>query len=144
LFKRLPYARRPILRGDIGLAVFRSSAGATAVGAASVASLQTAFPEQKTAVTAAVHAAGARMSRFQLPDLNPLRWIYDYEIGEITSPTHKLDFPSSPPVVAGDPLKSTPVEIGQLGPAAPMKNGSFGGNMQFDPAGSPGLHSRLR
>jgi hypothetical protein len=117
--------------------------GATAVGAVAVASLQTAFPEHRASVTAAVHAAGARLARFHLADLNPLRWIYDYEVGEITSPTHKLDFPSSPPIAAGDPLKWTPIEIGQLGPGAPMRNGSFGGNMQFNRGGSPGLHSRL-
>jgi hypothetical protein len=111
-------------------------------GAVSVVSLQTAFPEHKASLAAAVRAAGASVSRFQLSDLNPLRWIYDHEIGEITSPTRKLDFPSSAPIVVGDPLKWTPIEIGQLGPGGAMKNGSFAGNMQMNRGGSIGLHSR--
>ena len=114
---------------------------ATVFGAASVASLQIAFPQQKAAVLEAVRAAGTGVSRFQLSDLNPLRWIYDREMREITSPTRKLDFPSSPPIAVGDPLKWTPVEIGQLGTGG-MNNGSFTGNMPMNRGGSLGLHSR--
>jgi len=112
---------------------------ATSFGAVSVASLQTAYPEHKASVVAAVGAAGARISRFQLSDLNPLRWIYDYEVGEITSPSRKLDFPTSPPVVVGDPLKWTPLDISQLGPGGAMKNGSFAA---MNGGGSLPLHSR--
>jgi len=109
---------------------------ATGFSAVSVASLQTAYPEHKASVVAAV---GALVSRFQLSDLNPLRWIYDYEVGEITSPSRKLDFPTSPPVVVSDPLKWTPMDISQLGPGGAMKNGSFAG---VNGAGSLPLHSR--
>jgi hypothetical protein len=92
---------------------------ATGFGAVSVAALQTVFPEHKASVTAAVHAAGGRVSRFQLSDLNPLRWIYDYEVGEITSPTRKLDFPSSPPIAVGDPSNGRRSKSASWVPAAP-------------------------
>jgi hypothetical protein len=95
---------------------------AVVFGAVTMFSLQTVFPEHKASMVAAVRAAGASVSQFHLSDLNPVRRAYDHVASEITSPSSKLDFPSSP-VVVGDPLKFRPVEIGQLGIGGAMNNG---------------------
>src|SRR5579871_2163611 len=72
---------------------------AAVTGAASVVALPRIFPEYHTSMVAAVRSAGAEMAQFRLAILNPLRWDYDYVQGEITSPSRKLDFPTTAPVV---------------------------------------------
>ena len=80
-------------------------AAAAVTGAVSVVSFKTLFPQQHAAVVTAVRAAGDSASKFRLSDLNPIRRNYDSVISQVTSPSAKFEFPSSPSVVGVDPGK---------------------------------------
>ena len=87
---------------------------AAVTGAVSIVSMTTLFPQQHASVVTAMHAVGDRAARFQFTDLNPLRWAYDYVIGQATSPKAKIDFGSSLPLTVKMP---TPLGDGLI-----MKN----------------------
>jgi hypothetical protein len=100
-------------------------------GAVSVGALQILFP-QKASMVAAVRAASADVSQFHVSDLNPLRWVYDYVIGEVTSPNRRFDLPSAPPILVGDAINWTPIGIDKMGLGGGLgtKNFSPPGNMR--------------
>jgi len=83
-------------------------------------------------MVAAVRAASADVSEFRVSSLNPLRWVYDYVIGEVTSPNRRLDFPSAPPIVVGDAIKWTPIGIDKMGIGGGLGTNGFSppGNMR--------------
>ena len=101
-------------------------------GAVSVGALQTLFPQHKASTVAAVRAASADVSQFRVSDFNPLRWVYDYVIGEVTSPNRRLDLPSAPGIVVGDATKWTPIGIDKMGLGGGLgaKDFSSPGNMR--------------
>jgi hypothetical protein len=96
-------------------------AAAAVTGAVFIVSMTTLFPQQHASVVTAMHAVGDRAARFQFTDLNPLRWAYDYVIGQATSPKAKIDFGSSLPLTVKMP---TPLETNKwaIGDGLIMKN----------------------
>ncbi len=99
-------------------------AAAAVTGAVAVVSFTTLFPRQHASVVTAMQAVGERAARFHLADLNPFHWVYDYVIGEVTSPKAKLDFPSSPPIAFDQTKLPTLLGPNQLaiGGGLSMKN----------------------
>jgi hypothetical protein len=114
-FNHLPYRDCRRVPTETSVRFLVLVAGAVAAGAVSVAALQTLFPQHKASMVEAIRATGADLSRFRVSDLNPLRWIYDYEMSQVTSPNRQLNFLSSPPITIGDPIKWTPIGIDQMG-----------------------------
>jgi hypothetical protein len=104
--------------------------GAAVAGAVSVGALQAVFPQHKAAMVATVRAASAGVSQFRVSSLNPLRWVYDYVIGEVTSPSRKLDLPSAPPIVIGDAIKWPSIGTDKIGIAGGFGPENFAGNMR--------------
>jgi hypothetical protein len=128
-FKRLPYAGRRYEPTETSVRFLVLVGGAVVAGAVSVGALQTLFPQQASMV-AAVRAASADVSQFRVSDFNPLRWVYDYVIGEVTSPNRRLDLPSASPIVVGDAIKWTPVGIDKMGLGGGL------GTKNFSPPGN--------
>lgn len=103
---------------------------AAVTGAASVVALPRLFPEYHASMVAAVRSAGAEVAQFRLADLNPLRWDYDYVQREITSPSRKLDFPTTTPVVVDQSKMLKAFDSGKfsLGAGLSSNNNSYSRN----------------
>ena len=108
-------------------------AAAAVTGAVSVVSFKTLFPQQHAAVVTAVRTAGDSALQFRLSDLNPIRRNYDSVISQVTSPSAKFEFPSSPPVVGVDPGKL--IGSNQL---------TFGGGLSTRSSAMPQWHGPSR
>ena len=107
-------------------------AAAAITGAASVVGLPKLFPGYYASTVAAMRSAGAEVAQFRLADLNPLRADYDYVAREIASPSRKLDFPTSAPVVVDQSKMLTPFGSSQL---------SFGSGFATNNNAQPRFHS---
>jgi hypothetical protein len=129
-FKRLPYGGCRYEPTETSVRFLVLVGGAAVAGAVSIGALQTVFPQHKASMVAAVRAASPDVSRFRVSDFNPLRWVYDYVIGEVTSPNRRLDLPSAPPLVVGDAIKWTPIGIDKMGLGGGL------GTKDFSPPGN--------
>jgi hypothetical protein len=131
-FKRPPYVGCRYEPTETSVRFLVLVGGAVVAGAVSVGALQTLFPQHKASMVAAVRAVSPDGSQFRVSDLNPLRWIYDYVVAEVTSPNRRLDLPSAPPIVVGDAIKWTPIGIDKMGIGGGIGTNSFSspGNMR--------------
>jgi hypothetical protein len=96
---------------EAALRFFILVAAAAITGAASVVGLPKLFPGYYASTVAAMRSAGAEVAQLRLADLNPLRADYDYVAREIASPSRKLDFPTSAPVVVDQSKMLTPSQL---------------------------------
>ena len=87
-----------------------------AIGAGSIAAIKTLLPQQSASMAAAVRTLSDRAAEFRLSSLNPIRVAYDEVAAKITSPNpDAFKFPTSPPIVVGEPLKLKPLDLGTIG-----------------------------
>jgi hypothetical protein len=107
-------------------------AAAAVTGAASVVALPKLFPGYYASTVAAIRSVGAEAAQFRLADLNPLRADYDYVAREIASPSRKLDFPTTPPIVVDQSKMLTNLGSSQL---------SFGSGFSTSNDTQPRFHS---
>jgi hypothetical protein len=89
---------------------------AVAVGALSAVGIQTLLPQQSWSVIAAMRTLGDDAAQFRLPNLNPIRAVYDDVRQKITSgeASRSLNLPSGPSIKLGGPIQlPKPVVIDQ-------------------------------
>jgi hypothetical protein len=92
---------------------------AAAIGAGSVGAIRALLLQQSAFMVAAVRTLTDHAAQFPLSGLNPIRAAYDGVAAKITSPDpNAFKFPTSPPIVAGEPLKLKPLDLGPFGGGA--------------------------